>query len=83
MSGEELTTVLEDDLLLDVRAFKQHLNHLRDLPPRLRQRLLLHGQCLEDTATLDSAMELWIRPWKSGFGHGTRARCVGLHQAIR
>ena len=58
ISGEELTTALEEDLVPDVRALKQHLNQLRHLPPRFRQRLLLHGQCLEDTATLQAAMEL-------------------------
>ena len=58
MSGEELTITLEEDLIPDVRALKQHLNQLRGLPPRFRQRLLLHGQCLEDTATLHLAMDL-------------------------
>ena len=58
ISGEELTIALEEDLLPDVRALKQHLNQGHGLPPRFRQRLLLHGQCLEDTATLHSAMEL-------------------------
>ena len=58
ISGEELTIMLEEDLIPDVRALKQHLNQLHDLPPRFRQRLVLHGQCLEDTATLHSAMEL-------------------------
>ena len=58
ISGEELTIALEGDLVPDVRALKQHLNQLHDLPPRFRQRLLLDGQCLEDTTTLRSAMEL-------------------------
>ena len=60
MSGEELTITLEEDLVHDVRELKQHLNQLHGLPPRFRQRLLLHGQCLEDTATLNSAMELEV-----------------------
>ena len=58
ISGEELTVALEEASVPDVKALKQHLNQLQDLPPRFRQRLLLHGQCLEDTATLHSAMEL-------------------------
>ena len=58
VSGEELTTVLEEDLVPDVRALKRHLNQLHGLPPRFVQRLLLDGQCLEDAATLHSAMEL-------------------------
>ena len=58
ISGEELTIALEQDLVPDVKALKHHLNQLHDLPPRFRQRLLLHGQCLADTATLHPAMEL-------------------------
>ena len=58
ISGEELTTALEEDLVLDVRALKRRLNQLHGLPPRFSQRLLLHGKCLEDTATLHPGMEL-------------------------
>ena len=58
VSGEELTIALEEDLVPDVRALKQHLNQQHGLPPRFRQRLLLHGKCLEDTATLHHGMEL-------------------------
>ena len=58
VSGEELTIALDEDLVSDVRALKQHLNQLHDLPPRFRQRLVLHDQCLEDTATLQPGMEL-------------------------
>ena len=60
ISGEELTTAPEQDLLPDVRALKHHLHQRQDLPPRFRQRLFLHGQCLEDTATLSSDMELEV-----------------------
>ena len=60
ISGEELTTALKEDLVPDVRALKQHLHQLHDLPPRFRQRLLLHGQCLEDSAALHPAMELQL-----------------------
>ena len=58
VSGEELTTALEEDLVHDVRALKRRLNQLYGLPPRFGQRLLLHGKCLEDTATLHPGMEL-------------------------
>ena len=58
ISGNDLTTALEGDLILDVRAVKQHLNQLHGSPPRFRQRLLLHGQCLDDTATVHPGMEL-------------------------
>ena len=58
VSGDELTIALDEDSVPDVRALKQHLNQLYGLPPRFRQRLLLHGECLEDTDTLHSAMEL-------------------------
>ena len=58
ISGEELTIALEEDLITDVRALKQHLNQRQGLPPRFRQRLLLDGECLEDTATVHAAMEL-------------------------
>ena len=58
VSGEELTIALEDDLVPDVRALKQHLNQRHCLPPHFRQRLFLHGRCLEDTATLHPGMEL-------------------------
>ena len=50
--------MLEEDLVPDVRALKGRLNQLYGLPPRFRQRLLLHGKCLEDTATLHPGMEL-------------------------
>ena len=58
VSGEELTIALEEDLLPDVRALQRRLNQLYGLPPRFRQRLLLHDKCLEDTATLHPGMEL-------------------------
>ena len=58
VSGEELTITLQGDLVPDVRALKQQLNQLFGLPPRFRQRLLLHGTCLEDSATLHPGIEL-------------------------
>ena len=58
VSGGELATAPEEEVIADVRALKQHLNQLHNVPPRCRQRLLLHGQPLEDTEALHSAMEL-------------------------
>ena len=58
VSGEELTITLQEDFVPDVRTLKHHLNQGHGLPPRFRQRLLFHGQCLEDTAGLHSGMEL-------------------------
>ena len=58
MSGEELAIAVDEDLIPDVRALKQHLHQLHGLPPHFRQRLLLHRQCLEDTAALRSSMDL-------------------------
>ena len=58
MSREELTITVEECLVPNVRALKQHLNQWYGLPPCFRQRLLLHGQCLQDTATLQPGMEL-------------------------
>ena len=58
ISGEELTIALEENLITDVKALKQDLSQRQCLPPRFRQRLLLHGQCLEDTAIVHPGMEL-------------------------
>ena len=58
VSGEEVTIATEEDLVPDVRALKRHLHRLCGLPPRFGQRLLLHGNCLADTATLQPGMEL-------------------------
>ena len=58
VSGEELTTALDEDLVPDARALKRRLNQLYCLPPRFQQRLILHGKCLKDNATLHPGMEL-------------------------
>ena len=58
VSGEELTTALEEDLVPDARALKRRLNQLYGLPSRFQQRLLFHSKCLEDTVTLHPGMEL-------------------------
>ena len=90
VSGEELTPALEENLLPDVRALKRRLNQLYGLPPRFRQRLLLHGKCLEDTATLDSAMELELvvlafiaNPSSDEVQEFTAAACAGHFDKAR
>ena len=65
MSGQELTIALDEDLVTDVRALKQHLHRGHGLPPRFRQRLLFHGQCLKDNDTLHPGMELELVCWPS------------------
>ena len=59
LSGEASTVPLGDDLdLSDVKGLKQHLHQLHGMPLRFRQRLLLHGQILDDEAKLDLSVEL-------------------------
>ena len=57
LSGEALTSIPVEEVH-DVRGLKQCLNQQHGLPPRFRQRVLLHGEMLEDTANLDSPMDL-------------------------
>ena len=90
LSGEELTTALEEDLLPDVRALKRRLNQLHGLPPRFRQRLLLHGKCLEDAATLHPGMELELillafipNPSLDAVQEFTAAACAGDFDKVR
>ena len=59
LSGEELAKVPLDEVS-DVRSLKQHLHQLHGLPPRFRQRILLHGQRLDDATRIDSSQELEI-----------------------
>ena len=47
-----LTAALAGDLVPNEGALKQHLHQQHGLVPRLRQRLLLTGQCLEDTVAV-------------------------------
>ena len=58
VSGEELAIALEE--VPNVRAVKRRLNQLSGLPPCFRQRLLLHGKCLEDAAAVHPGMELEV-----------------------
>ncbi|CAE7216287.1 ANKRD1 [Symbiodinium sp. KB8] len=59
LSGEALSIPVNEEVH-DVRGLKQRLNQQHGFPPRFRQRVFLHGQMLEDTATLDSPMDLKI-----------------------
>ena len=52
ISGEEL------EELRDIRGLKTCLNQLHGFPPRFRQRLLHHGESLEETAILAFSMDL-------------------------
>ena len=58
LSGKELAQVPRLDELGDVKGLKRHLHQLRGLPPRFRQRILLHGQILDDATKLELLMEL-------------------------
>eukprot|EP00439_Symbiodinium_sp_Y106_P052503 s777_g7.t1 len=44
--------------LTDVKELKRHLHQLHSYPPRFRQRLLLGGNPMDDSAKLDSPMDL-------------------------
>ena len=57
LSGEEVASVPLEELS-DVKALKQQLHRLHCLPARFSQRLSLSGNLLDDTAKLDSPMEL-------------------------
>ena len=46
------------DEVSDVRALKQELHRLLGLPTRFRQRLFACGNPLDDSAQLDSPMEM-------------------------
>ena len=59
LSGEVLTRIPVDEIQ-DVKGLKQRLTQLHGLPPRFRQRVLFHGESLNDTVTLDSPMDLDI-----------------------
>ncbi|CAE7458671.1 Kidins220 [Symbiodinium natans] len=57
MLGEAVASIPVEQIR-DVRSLKRHLHRYHGLPPRFRQRVLLHGECLEDTATLDAPTDL-------------------------
>ncbi|CAE7675451.1 ANKRD17, partial [Symbiodinium sp. CCMP2456] len=61
ISGEEVASIPLEEFReepCDVKSLKQRLCQLKEMPPRFRQRLLLQGQTLEDTANLASPMDL-------------------------
>ncbi|CAE7321596.1 ANKRD50 [Symbiodinium sp. KB8] len=57
LSGELVTGIPTRELpgLGNVRGLKQHLHQFHGVASRFRQRFLLQGECLEDTALLRSA----------------------------
>ena len=57
LSGEAVTSIPVEEVQ-DVKGLKQRLNQLHGLPPRFRQRILFHGETLEDTVMLNSPMNL-------------------------
>ena len=57
LSGSEVANVPVEERS-NVRSLKQQLTHQHGLPPRFRQRLLRHGENLDDTAELDSPVNL-------------------------
>ena len=44
--------------LSDVQSLKEHLQTICGLPPRFRQKLLHHGEALEDDVALDSPIDV-------------------------
>ena len=59
LSGEAVTSIPVQEIC-DVRGLKQLLSQRHGLPPRFRQRVLACGKDLEDSATLDSPMDLCL-----------------------
>ena len=57
LSGEEVAGMPVEELN-DVKELKQQLNRLHGLPTRFRQRLFVCGSPLDDSAPLDSPMDL-------------------------
>ena len=57
LTGDALTSIPVEEIH-DVKGLKLRLNQRHGLPPRFRQRVLFHGEILEDAMTLDSPMNL-------------------------
>ena len=55
---EELQEQAEE--LSDVRSLKRRLNQFHGMATRFRQRFLLHGEILEDTAKLELSVDLTL-----------------------
>eukprot|EP00439_Symbiodinium_sp_Y106_P026511 s797_g3.t1 len=59
ISGENILIPAEEaEEVHDVSGLKRHLTQARGLPSGFRQRLLFHGESLEDATKLESPMEL-------------------------
>ena len=57
LSGDEVVDIPVRELS-DVKSLKKRLQQVHGLPPRFRQRISSRGSILEDTAKLDSSMDL-------------------------
>ena len=82
LSGEEVANVPLQDELSDVKALKQHLHQRHGLPPRFRQRLLLHGEILDDATKLDSTMELELVQLSYCASQAKELITAGVHGAV-
>ena len=62
LSGEAVASIPAEELeeLSDISGLKKRLSQLQGLAPRFRQRLLLRGEILEETATLHSPMGMHL-----------------------
>ena len=68
--------------LSDVKALKRYLHQSHGLPPRFRQRLLLHGQILDDATKLEVPMELALVQLSYTATHARELICPGLHRSV-
>ena len=57
LSGEEVASIPVEELT-DVRELKLKLHRLHGFPTRFKQRLFLRGDPMDDSAELDSPMDL-------------------------
>ena len=55
LSGENIKFPVEE--LEDVKTLKRLLHDLHQFPPRFRQRILIEGRNLDDSAKLDSSVD--------------------------
>ena len=58
LSGEEVSMPVEE--VSCVREAKRRLHHVHGLPPRFRQRLILHGTNLDDADELCAPLDLHL-----------------------
>ena len=59
MTGEEVASIGVEELS-DAKALKRALSRKHGLPPRFRQRLFHRGSPVDDSAPLDSILELQL-----------------------